>query len=53
VHLEQKASAVLLTSLNMGIQNIRLEPILPAYVTPNVLNALVQQLDIMATARVE
>eukprot|EP00980_Cylindrotheca_fusiformis_P013213 scaffold3359_cov123-Cylindrotheca_fusiformis.AAC.17 len=48
-HLEQKAAAVLLTLLNMGVKNIRLGPSLPAYVTPAVLNVLVQQYNIMPT----
>ncbi|KAL7561787.1 hypothetical protein ACA910_013326 [Epithemia clementina (nom. ined.)] len=42
-HLEQKAAAVILTYLSMGIKNIRLGPSLPAYITPNVLNMLVQK----------
>jgi len=42
-HLEQKAAAVLLTLLSMGVKNIRLGPSLPAYVTPNVLNLLVKE----------
>jgi hydroxylamine reductase len=39
---EQKAVAVLLTLLYLGVKNIRLGPNLPAFVTPNVLNILVQ-----------
>lgn len=42
-HLEQKAAAVLLTLLSMGVKNIRLGPSLPAYVSPNVLNLLVKE----------
>jgi hydroxylamine reductase len=34
---EQKAVAVLLTLLHLGIKNIYLGPKLPAFVTPNVL----------------
>jgi hydroxylamine reductase len=37
---EQKAIAVLLTLLYLGIQNIRLGPTLPAFFTPNVLKLL-------------
>lgn len=37
---EQKAIAVLLTLLHLGIQNIRLGPTLPAFITPNVLKFL-------------
>lgn len=48
-HLEQKAAAVLLTLLNMGVKNIRLGPTLPAYVTPNVLKVLVDNYNIMPT----
>ncbi len=39
---EQKAVAILLTLLNLGIKNIRIGPSLPAFVSPNVLNVLVQ-----------
>jgi hydroxylamine reductase len=38
---EQKAVAVLLTLLSLGVKNIRLGPNLPAFVTPNVLQVLV------------
>ena len=48
-HLEQKAAAVLLTLLNLGVKNIRLGPSLPAYVTPNVLNVLVENYNLMPT----
>ncbi|TRU06796.1 MAG: hydroxylamine reductase [Microcystis sp. Msp_OC_L_20101000_S702] len=37
---EQKAIAVLLTLLHLGIQNIRLGPTLPAFISPNVLKFL-------------
>ena len=40
---EQKAVCILLTLLYLGIQNIRLGPTLPAFVSPNVLNYLVEQ----------
>ncbi len=43
---EQKAVAILLTLLSLGIKNIRLGPSLPAFVTPNVLNVLVQKFNI-------
>jgi len=39
---EQKAVAILLTLLYLGIKNIRLGPSLPAFITPNVLDVLVQ-----------
>jgi hydroxylamine reductase len=38
---EQKAVAILLTLLHLGIKNIRLGPTLPAFVTPAVLQILV------------
>lgn len=40
---EQKAVCILLTLLHLGIQNIRLGPTLPAFLSPNVLNFLVEQ----------
>ncbi len=43
---EQKAVAILLTLLHLGIKNIRLGPSLPAFVTPNVLNVLVEKFNI-------
>jgi hydroxylamine reductase len=39
---EQKAVAVLLTLLALDVKNIKLGPALPAFVTPNVLNLLVE-----------
>jgi len=44
---EQKAVAVLLTLLHLGIKNIRLGPTLPAFITPNVLDVLVKNFNIM------
>jgi hydroxylamine reductase len=49
-HLEQKAAAVLLSLLHLGVKNIRLGPTLPAYITPNVLDVLVEHYNIMPTA---
>jgi hydroxylamine reductase len=43
---EQKACAILLTLLHLGIKNIRLGPSLPAFITPNVLDVLVKNFDI-------
>jgi hydroxylamine reductase len=43
---EQKAVAILLTLLALGIQNIRLGPSLPAFITPNVLDVLVKKFNI-------
>jgi hydroxylamine reductase len=39
---EQKAVAILLTLLHLGIKNIKLGPSLPAFVSPAVLNVLVE-----------
>ena len=39
---EQKAVCILLTLLYLGIQNIRLGPTLPAFLSPNVLQFLVE-----------
>jgi hydroxylamine reductase len=39
---EQKAVAILLTLFHLGIQDIRLGPSLPAFITPNVLDVLVK-----------
>jgi hydroxylamine reductase len=39
---EQKAVAILLTLLHLGIKDIRLGPSLPAFITPNVLDVLVK-----------
>ena len=43
---EQKAVCILLTLLHLGIQNIRLGPTLPAFLSPNVLNYLVENFGI-------
>jgi hydroxylamine reductase len=43
---EQKAVAILLTLLHLGIKNIKLGPTLPAFITPNVLNFLVENFNI-------
>jgi len=44
---EQKAVAILLTLLHLGSRDIRLGPSLPAFITPNVLNVLVRNFNIM------
>ncbi|TRO50264.1 hydroxylamine reductase, partial [Candidatus Bathyarchaeota archaeon] len=44
---EQKAVAILLSLLSLGIKNIRIGPSLPAFITPNVLNVLVEKFNIM------
>jgi hydroxylamine reductase len=43
---EQKAVVILLTLLALGIKDIRLGPTLPAFVSPNVLNFLVENYNI-------
>lgn len=43
---EQKAVCILLTLLALGIKNIRLGPSLPAFVSPEVLQILVEQFGI-------
>lgn len=44
---EQKACSILLTLLYLGIRDIRLGPTLPAFITPNILNVLVEKFNIM------
>jgi hydroxylamine reductase len=44
---EQKAVVILLTLLHLGIKDIRLGPSLPAFITPNVLDVLVKNFNIM------
>ena len=43
---EQKAVAVLLSLLSLGIKGIHLGPTLPGFITPNLLNILVETFDI-------
>ncbi len=43
---EQKAVAILLTLLHLGIKNMRLGPSLPAFISPNVLDVLVKNFNI-------
>ncbi|KKG09360.1 hydroxylamine reductase [Methanosarcina sp. 2.H.A.1B.4] len=50
---EQKAVLVLLTLLRLGIQDITLGPTLPAFVSPNVLNVLVEKFNITPSSTVE
>ena len=46
---EQKAVCILLTLLHLGIQDMRLGPTLPAFVTPPVLQVLVDKFGIKPT----
>lgn len=50
---EQKAVAILLTLLHLGIKNIRLGPTLPAFVTPTVLQVLQDNFNLMAITTAE
>jgi len=50
---EQKAVAVLLALLFLGVKGIRLGPTLPAFVSPTVLNVLVENFDIKPIGNVE
>ena len=50
---EQKAVCILLTLLYLGIKNILLGPSLPAFVSPNVLNFLVENFGIAPTTTPE
>lgn len=47
---EQKAVVILLSLLHLGIRDIRLGPSLPAFITPNVLNVLVENFAIKPIA---
>jgi len=44
---EQKAVAILLSLLYLGIRDIRIGPSLPAFITPNILKVLVEKFNIM------
>jgi len=46
---EQKATAVLLTMLHLGLRKIHLGPTLPQFLTPEVLGVLVEKFDIRPT----
>ena len=50
---EQKAVCILLTLLHLGIKNIKLGPTLPAFLSPNVLNYLVEHFAIAPTTTPE
>ena len=47
---EQKAVSILLTLLHLGIRDIRLGPSLPAFITPAVLNVLVEKFALKPTS---
>lgn len=50
---EQKAVIVLLSLLYLGVKNIHLGPTLPAFLSPNVLNVLVENFGISGIGSVE
>jgi hydroxylamine reductase len=50
---EQKAVAILLTLLQLGIKNIRLGPTLPAFVRPEILKVLQDNFNLMPVTTVE
>ena len=50
---EQKAVAVLLALLYLGVKNIKLGPTLPAFVSPNVLKVLVENFNISTISNVD
>lgn len=50
---EQKAVCVLLTLLSLNIKNIKLGPTLPAFVSPSILNFLVEKFNIQPTTTPE
>ena len=50
---EQKACVILLSLLHLGIKDIRLGPTLPAFITPNVLDVLVKNFNIMPISTVD
>ena len=50
---EQKAVIVLLALLSLGVKNIHLGPTLPAFLSPNVVNVLVEKFGIVGIDSVE
>ena len=50
---EQKAVCILLTLLHLGVKNIRLGPSLPAFISPAVLDLLVQNFGLRPVTTVE
>jgi len=50
---EQKAVAVLLALLHLGVKGIRLGPTLPAFLSPAVVKILVENFDIKPTGEVQ
>ena len=50
---EQKAIAVFLTLLALGVRNVRLGPSIPAFLTPTLVNVLVEKFGIQPTTTAE
>ena len=50
---EQKAVAILLTLLHLGVRNIRIGPTLPAFITPTVLGVLQEKFNLMPITKPE
>jgi hydroxylamine reductase len=50
---EQKAVIVLLALLSLGVKNIHLGPTLPAFLSPNVANVLVNMFGLSSITTVE
>ena len=50
---EQKAICILLSLLHLGVKNIKVGPSLPAFITPAVLNVLVEKFSIAPVTTVE
>ncbi|RKD26538.1 hydroxylamine reductase [Caminicella sporogenes DSM 14501] len=50
---EQKAVCILLTLLSLGLKNIRLGPSLPAFISPNVLQVLVDNFNLKPISNAE
>ncbi len=50
---EQKAVVILLTLLSLGVKDIKLGPSLPAFLSPNVINVLVENFNIAPISNVE
>ncbi len=50
---EQKAVCILLTLLSLGIKNIYIGPSLPAFISPNILNVLVEKFNLTPISTAE
>ena len=50
---EQKAVVILLSLLHLGIKNIRLGPTIPAFLSPNVVNVIVEEFDLSQIGNVD